>query len=475
MLPVQEQLAELRRGTAEILLESDLEKKLGAGRPLRIKAGFDPTAPDLHLGHTVLINKMALFQRLGHDVTFLIGDFTGLIGDPTGRNATRPALTPEDVRANALTYEAQIFKILDPKLTRIDFNSRWMETMGAAGMIQLAARHTVARMLERDDFSKRYRSGQPIAIHEFLYPLVQGYDSVALRTDVELGGTDQKFNLLVGRQLQESYGQEPQVVMTMPLLEGLDGVNKMSKSLGNYIGIAEPPDEMFGKLMSVSDDLMWRYFDLLSFRATADIERLKVEVAEGRNPRDVKFELGMEIVDRFHEAGSGARARDAFIARFQQGSLPEDVAEVTLEAGADGIGIAGALKAAGLVPSTSDAFRQLKQGAVKVDGARVDDGSLRFAPGAVHVLQVGKRRVARSHHRRGLGGRGRCRCYGFGCAPAEFVRLPPCKHTTETVTPAPVFPVFRGVFTCQVFPEKQCFRATVDAPQCIAILRALPP
>jgi tyrosyl-tRNA synthetase len=395
MLPVKEQLAELRRGTSEILLESDLEKKLSVGRPLRIKAGFDPTAPDLHLGHTVLINKMALFQRLGHEVTFLIGDFTGLIGDPTGRNATRPALTPEDVRANALTYEAQIFKILDPKLTRIDFNSRWMETMGAAGMIQLAARHTVARMLERDDFSKRYRSGQPIAIHEFLYPLVQGYDSVALRSDVELGGTDQKFNLLVGRQLQESYGQEPQVVMTMPLLEGLDGVNKMSKSLGNYIGIAEPPDEMFGKLMSVSDDLMWRYFELLSFRATADIERLRTQVAEGRNPRDVKFELGMEIVDRFHAAGSGARARDAFIARFQQGSLPEDVTEVTLTAGADGIGIANALKAAGLVPSTSEAFRQLKQGAVKVDGERVDDGALRFAPGAVHVLQVGKRRVAR--------------------------------------------------------------------------------
>jgi tyrosyl-tRNA synthetase len=395
MLPVQEQLAELRRGTAEILLESDLEKKLGTGRPLRIKAGFDPTAPDLHLGHTVLINKMALFQRLGHEVTFLIGDFTGLIGDPTGRNATRPALTPEEVRANALTYEAQIFKILDQKLTRIDFNSRWMEKMGAAGMIQLAARHTVARMLERDDFSRRYRSGQPIAIHEFLYPLVQGYDSVALRSDVELGGTDQKFNLLVGRQLQESYGQEPQVVMTMPLLEGLDGVNKMSKSLGNYIGIDEAPDEMFGKLMSVSDELMWRYFDLLSFRATADIGRLKVAVAEGRNPRDVKFELGMEIVDRFHAPGSGARARDAFIARFQQGALPEDVVEVTLRAGADGIGIANALKAAGLVPSTSDAFRQLKQGAVKVDGARVDDGALKLMAGASHLLQVGKRRIAR--------------------------------------------------------------------------------
>jgi tyrosyl-tRNA synthetase len=395
MLPVQEQLAELRRGTAEILLESDLVKKLATGRPLRIKAGFDPTAPDLHLGHTVLINKMALFQRLGHEVTFLIGDFTGLIGDPTGRNATRPPLTPEDVRANAATYEAQIFKILDPKLTRVDFNSRWMEKMGAAGMIQLAARHTVARMLERDDFSKRYRSGQPIAIHEFLYPLVQGYDSVALRADVELGGTDQKFNLLVGRQLQEAYGQEPQVVMTMPLLEGLDGVNKMSKSLGNYVGIAEAPDQMFGKLMSVSDDLMWRYFDLLSFRPMADIERLKAGIAAGRNPRDVKFELAMEIVDRFHGGGSGARARDAFVARFQQGALPEDVAELTLRAGADGIGIANLLKAAGLVPSTSDAFRQLKQGAVKVDGARVEDGALKFTAGAAHVFQVGKRRVAR--------------------------------------------------------------------------------
>jgi tyrosyl-tRNA synthetase len=395
MLPAQEQLAELRRGTAEILLESDLEKKLARGTPLRIKAGFDPTAPDLHLGHTVLINKMALFQRLGHEVTFLIGDFTGLIGDPTGRNATRPPLTPEDIKANAATYEAQIFKILDRNLTRVDFNSRWMEKLGAAGMIQLASRHTVARMLERDDFSKRYRAGQPIAIHEFLYPLVQGYDSVAMRTDVELGGTDQKFNLLVGRQLQESYGQEPQVVMTMPLLEGLDGVNKMSKSLGNYVGIAEPADEMFGKLMSISDDLMWRYFDLLSFRPLADVERLRAEVSAGRNPRDVKFELGMEIVDRFHGAGCGARARDAFIARFQQGGLPEDVAEVTLHAGTDGIGIANVLKAAGLVPSTSDAFRQLKQGAVKVDGARVEDGSLKFTAGAAHVLQVGKRRVAR--------------------------------------------------------------------------------
>jgi len=395
MLPAPEQLAELRRGTAEILLEADLLKKLARGQPLRIKAGFDPTAPDLHLGHTVLINKMALFQRLGHEVIFLIGDFTGLIGDPTGRNATRPALTPADVQANARTYEEQIFKILDPKLTRVEFNSTWMGAMNATGLIQLAARHTIARMLERDDFSKRYKSGQPIAVHEFLYPLVQGYDSVALRADVELGGTDQKFNLLVGRQLQESYGQEPQVVMTMPLLEGLDGVNKMSKSLGNYIGITEAADSMFGKLMSISDDLMWRYFELLSFRPTADIERLKQEIAGGRNPRDVKFELGMEIVDRFHGAGLGARARDGFIARFQRGALPEDLAEVTLQAGEGGLGIAHLLKGAGLVASTSEAFRQLKQGAVKVDGERVEDGAMTFAAGACHVFQVGKRRVAR--------------------------------------------------------------------------------
>jgi len=391
----QDQLAELRRGAAEILLEADLLKKLQKGRPLRVKAGFDPTAPDLHLGHTVLINRMAMFQRLGHEVIFLIGDFTGLIGDPTGRNATRPPLTPEDVQANAATYQAQIFKILDPERTRIDFNSRWMGPMNAAGLIQLAAKHTVARMLERDDFARRYRSGQPIAIHEFLYPLVQGYDSVALEADVELGGTDQKFNLLVGRQLQEAYGQEPQVVITMPLLEGLDGVNKMSKSLGNYIGITEAPDQMLGKLMSIADDLMWRYFDLLSFRPNADLERLKQEVAGGRNPRDVKFELGVEIVDRFHGPGSGARARDEFIARFQQGALPEDLAEVTLAAAGGPLGIAHVLKGAGLVPSTSDAYRQLKQGAVRVDGERVEDGAITFAAGACHVFQVGKRRLAR--------------------------------------------------------------------------------
>jgi tyrosyl-tRNA synthetase len=395
MLSAQDQFAELRRGAAEILTEADLLKKLAQGRPLRIKAGFDPTAPDLHLGHTVLINKMAMFQRLGHEVIFLIGDFTGLIGDPTGRNATRPPLTPDDVKANAATYEAQIFKILDPALTRVDFNSRWMGAMNAAGLIQLAAKHTVARMLERDDFAKRYRAGQPIAIHEFLYPLVQGYDSVALEADVELGGTDQKFNLLVGRQLQEASGQEPQVVMTMPLLEGLDGVNKMSKSLGNYIGITEAPDQMFGKLMSISDGLMWRYFDLLSFRSNAELDALKEAVAGGRNPRDVKFELGVEIVDRFQGAGSGARARDEFIARFQHGALPENLLEVTLPAADGALGLAQLLKAAGLVSSTSEAFRQIKQGAVRVDGERVEDGALTFAAGARHVFQVGKRRLAR--------------------------------------------------------------------------------
>ena len=395
MHSAEDQLKELRRGSDEILLEADLAKKLGRARPLRIKAGFDPTAPDLHLGHTVLINKMATFQRLGHEVIFLIGDFTGLIGDPSGRNATRPALTPADVAANAETYEAQIFKILDHDRTRIEFNSRWMGKMSAADLIQLAARHTVARMLERDDFSRRYRLGRPISIHEFLYPLVQGYDSVALEADVELGGTDQKFNLLVGRQLQEAYGQEPQVVMTMPLLEGLDGVNKMSKSLGNYVGIDEPPGEMFGKLMSISDDLMWRYFELLSFRPVAEIAGLQRAVEEGRNPRDVKFELAVEIVDRFHGAGAGQRARDEFIARFQRGALPEQIDEVTLHVAEGGLGIAQLLKAAGLVPSTSEAFRQIKQGAVRVDGNRLEDAQATFSSGARHVFQVGKRRFAR--------------------------------------------------------------------------------
>ncbi len=395
MLPAEQQLAELRRGASEVLLEADLLRKLQRGQPLRVKAGFDPTAPDLHLGHTVLINRMAMFQRLGHDVIFLIGDFTGLIGDPTGRNATRPPLTPEEIQANARTYEAQIFKILDPARTRVEFNSTWMGPMTAAGLIQLAARHTVARMLERDDFAKRYKGGQPIAVHEFLYPLVQGYDSVALRADVELGGTDQKFNLLVGRQLQESYGQEPQVVITMPLLEGLDGVNKMSKSLGNYIGITDPAEQMFGKLMSVSDELMWRYFELLSFRSNADIARLRQDCAGGRNPRDVKFELGVELVDRFHGTGTGAKARDAFIARFQQGALPDEIAEITLQAGAGGLGLAQVLKGAQLVPSTSDAMRQVRQGAVRIDGEKVEDASRVIAAGTTHVFQVGKRRLAR--------------------------------------------------------------------------------
>jgi tyrosyl-tRNA synthetase len=363
---LQNQLAELLRGTQEVLVESELVKKLSRGKPLRIKAGFDPTAPDLHLGHTVLINKMRQFQNFGHEVTFLIGDFTGMIGDPTGRNATRPPLTREQIETNAKTYQEQIFKILDRDKTRVDFNSRWFGGMSAAGLIEIAGRHTVARMLERDDFAKRYKGNQPIAIHEFLYPLVQGYDSVALKSDVELGGTDQKFNLLVGRQLQESYGQEPQIVMTMPLLEGLDGVNKMSKSLGNYIGINEPGDTQFGKLMSISDELMWRYFELLSFRPLADIAALRKSVAEGRNPRDVKFELGVELVERFHGAGAGIRARDAFVARFQQGGVPEQIERVSLTTDGSPQRLANVLKNAGLVASTSDGNRMIDQGAVKI-------------------------------------------------------------------------------------------------------------
>ena len=395
MNPAVEQLTELRRGTVDLLLESDLERKLQRGRPLLVKTGFDPTAPDLHLGHTVLINKMRQFQQFGHDVVFLIGDFTGLIGDPTGRNATRPPLTPEAIRDNARTYETQIFKILDRERTRVEFNSTWMSPMTAAGLIQLAARHTVARMLERDDFSNRYRGGQPIAIHEFLYPLVQGYDSVALKADVELGGSDQKFNLLVGRQLQESYGQEPQVVLTTPLLEGLDGVNKMSKSLGNYVGITDPPEEMFGKLMSISDELMWRYYELLSFLPMVEIARRHAEVEGGRNPRDAKFDLGIEIVDRFHGAGSGTRARDGFIARFQQGAMPDSIPVVTVQASEGEVGLAQALKSAGLVASTSEATRQIRQGAVRIDGERVEDVSARLVAGSTQVLQVGKRRFAR--------------------------------------------------------------------------------
>jgi tyrosyl-tRNA synthetase len=390
-----EQLAELRRGAHEILVEEELQKKLARGKPLVVKAGFDPTAPDLHLGHTVLINKMRQFQDLGHQVVFLIGDFTGMIGDPTGKSVTRPRLTPADVEANARTYQEQIFKILDPGKTLIDFNSRWMGAMNASGMIELAARYTVARMLERDDFAKRYRSGQPIAIHEFLYPLVQGYDSVALKADVELGGTDQKFNLLVGRQLQADRGQEPQIVITMPLLEGLDGVNKMSKSLGNYVGIHEPPAEMFGKLMSVSDTLMWRYFDLLSFRPNRELEALRQAVADGRNPRDVKFELACEIVNRFHGARAGEAEQAAFIARFREGALPEDMPEVSLAAPGGALKLAQVLKEAQLVASASAGYRMIEQGAVRVDGERAGDRDAALAAGGTYVVQVGKRAFAR--------------------------------------------------------------------------------
>ncbi len=391
MQAAEEQLAELKRGTFEILLETELLAKLRKGRPLRIKAGFDPTAPDLHLGHTVLINKMRRFQEFGHEVIFLIGDFTGLIGDPTGRNATRPALTPEEVKANAATYEEQIFKILDPERTRIEFNSRWMNQMGAAGLIQLAARHTVARMLERDDFSKRYKSGQAIAIHEFLYPLVQGYDSVALEADVEMGGTDQKFNLLVGRQLQESYGQEPQVVLTMPLLEGLDGVNKMSKSLGNYVGVAEPPDDMFGKLMSISDELMWRYFDLLSFRSNAELAKLRADVAGGRNPMEVKFELAGEITARFHGADAAKRARENFALRSQQREIPTEIPKRTEAIEGAEIGIAALLKRCGLVPSTSHAFRLIEQGGIRLNNEKVTNTKATVSAGATYLFQIGKR------------------------------------------------------------------------------------
>ena len=389
------QLDEIRRGAEEILVEDELAERLASGRTLRIKAGFDPTAPDLHLGHTVLINKMRQFQQFGHEVIFLIGDFTGLIGDPTGRNATRPALTRDEIIENARTYEAQIYKILEPERTLIMFNSSWMGEMSAADMIQLAGRHTVARMLERDDFSKRYAGGKPIAIHEFLYPLVQGYDSVALKADVELGGTDQKFNLLVGRQLQQSWGQPPQVVLTMPLLEGLDGTEKMSKSLGNYVGITDAPAEMFGKLMSISDELMWRYFELLSFRAQAEIQALRKAVADGANPRDAKFELARELVGRFHSAAAAEQAQGAFVRQFQDGQLPEDMAEFDLPAPDGSLGLAKLLCAAQLVSSNSEAFRLISQGAVRIDGERVEDRSLVIPAGSTHVFQVGKRRFAK--------------------------------------------------------------------------------
>lgn len=394
-----DQLAEIRRGAAELLPEAEFETRWReaekAGRPLRIKAGFDPTAPDLHLGHTVLLNKMRAFQDFGHEVIFLIGDFTGLIGDPTGKNVTRQPLTPEEVAENARTYEAQIYKVLDPERTRIEFNSSWVNELTPADMVKLAASHTVARMLERDDFHKRYTAGQAIAIHEFLYPLIQGYDSVALEADVELGGTDQKFNLLVGRHLQQVYGQTPQLVLTMPLLEGLDGVQKMSKSLNNYVGIDEPADEQFGKLMSISDELMWRYFELLSFESIDTVEGYRREVAEGINPRDIKFLLALELVARFHGKAAAEKAQDAFIARFQQGEVPEDLPRTRLVSGPEGLQIAALLKNAGLTGSNGEGMRLIKQGAVHLDEQRVEDATLMVPPGAEHILRVGKRRIAR--------------------------------------------------------------------------------
>ncbi len=395
MSSLEQSLELIRRGAVDLLLEEELIERLKLGRPLRIKAGFDPTAPDLHLGHTVLINKLRQFQELGHHVMFLIGDFTGMIGDPTGKNVTRKPLTREQILANAKTYQEQVFKILDPERTEVMFNSSWFDQMTPADFIHLAAKHTVARMLERDDFGKRYASGQPIAIHEFLYPLVQGYDSVAMRADVELGGTDQKFNLLVGRELQKHYGQPSQIVLTMPILEGLDGVQKMSKSLGNYVGIRDEPNEMFGKLMSISDDLMWRYFELLSFRPSVEIAQWKQQIAdEGLNPRDVKFRLAEELVARFHGIEAGQHALTAFIERFQKGSLPDDLAELQVQSHEGRLPIARLLKDAGLVASTSEALRLIQQGAVRIDGERVEDRCLELVAGSRHVYQVGKRRVA---------------------------------------------------------------------------------
>lgn len=395
MTQTTQQLSELMRGTDEVLPANGLEAKLKLKKPLVVKTGFDPTAPDLHLGHTVLINKMRQFQEFGHDVVFLIGDFTGMIGDPSGKNTTRPSLSPDEIKANAETYESQIFKILDKKKTRIEFNSSWMGDMDAAGLVRLASHYTVARMLERDDFSKRYKGGQPISVHEFLYPIVQGYDSVALRADIELGGTDQKFNLLVGRQLQQDYEQEPQVVITMPLLEGLDGVQKMSKSIGNYIGITDAPGDMFGKIMSISDVLMWRYFELLSFRTLDDLADLRRRVDDGKNPRDAKFELGSEIVERFHGGAAATAARDEFVARFQHGAMPDDMPELSLQSKDGQLGIAYLLKEAGLVASTGEAFRMIKQGAVRIDGVRVEDRSILIDAGSTNVYQVGKRKFSR--------------------------------------------------------------------------------
>jgi tyrosyl-tRNA synthetase len=395
MISVKDAMQQIKRGVDEILVESELQEKLKRNKPLNIKAGFDPTAPDLHLGHTVLINKMRQFQELGHHIMFLIGDFTGLIGDPSGKSATRPPLTPDEIQQNAETYRQQVFKILDPDTTEICFNSTWHGPRSAAHMIRLASRHTVARMLERDDFSKRYKNNQPISIHEFLYPLVQGWDSVEMNADVELGGTDQKFNLLVGRELMKAEGMEPQIILTMPILEGLDGVQKMSKSLNNYIGIEDAPNEMFGKLMSVSDDLMWRYFELLSFRPMSEIEQFQKDIANGKNPRDIKFLLAEELITRFHDAKSARKARQDFIDRFAKGAIPDEMSESTLNLDGDSIGVASMLKQAGLTSSTSESFRMIKQGAVKLDGEKVEDKGLNLDKGQVIVAQVGKRKFAR--------------------------------------------------------------------------------
>ena len=395
MTDISQALAEIKRGADEILPEEDLIEKLKEGKPLKIKAGFDPTAPDLHLGHTVLINKLKTFQDLGHEVIFLIGDFTGLIGDPTGKSATRKPLTKEDVLRNAETYKEQVFKILDPAKTTIAFNSTWFNEFGAADMIKLAARQTVARMLERDDFKKRYAGGQSIAIHEFLYPLVQGWDSVALEADVELGGTDQRFNLLMGRELQKEEGQRQQSVLMMPLLEGLDGVQKMSKSLNNYIGITDAPNDMFGKVMSISDELMWRYYDLLSFRPVTEIAELRAQVEGGANPRDIKIDLAKELIARFHSDDAAEQAHQDFIKRFQKNALPDDIPEVTIESG-EAMAIGNLLKEAGLVASTSEAMRMIKQGAVKLNGEdKVTDGKLMIEVGTEQIYQVGKRKFAK--------------------------------------------------------------------------------
>lgn len=395
MATIDETLAIIRRGTEEVLIEEELIEKLKSGKPLRVKAGFDPTAPDLHLGHTVLLNKMRQLQDLGHEILFLIGDFTGMIGDPTGKNETRPPLTREQVDENAQTYQNQVFKVLDSQKTKIMFNSEWGDKLTSVDLIKLAATHTVARMLERDDFDKRYKSGQPIAIHEFLYPLLQGYDSVAMQADIELGGTDQKFNLLMGRELQKHFGQKPQVIITLPLLPGLDGIKKMSKSLGNYIGIDESAEQIFGKVMSISDETMWLWFELVSFKTMEEIKQLRDEVNAGKNPRDVKFLLGEELAARFHSPEAAKLAREHFIAQFQKGQMPDDMPEISIEVGENGMPIANVIKTAGLTESTSDAVRMIQQGAVKLDGEKIQDRNLLISEKKTIILQVGKRRFAK--------------------------------------------------------------------------------